>query len=105
MVPISCRTNQGVSHVTSVLGDMVKGIVHSDSLKADVGVITRERQRNCLNQCIQSITNCLTVAEEGLVDLEAEELRNGLKALARLTGDVDIEEVLDIVFSDFCIGK
>ena len=94
MVPISCRTNQGVSHVTSVLGDMVKGIVHSDSIKGDIGVITRERQRNCL-----------TVAEEGLVDLEAEELRNGLKALARLTGDVDIEEVLDIVFSDFCIGK
>lgn len=69
-----------------MLGDMVKGIVHSDSIKGDIGVITRERQRNCLNQCIQSITNCLTVAEEGLVDLEAEELRNGLKALAPVDG-------------------
>lgn len=104
-MPISCRTNQGVSHVTAVLGDMVKEIVHSDSVTGDIGFITRERQRNCLNQCIQGITNCLNVAKEGLVDLEAEELRNSLTALARLTGDVDIEEVLDIVFSDFCIGK
>lgn len=71
----------------------------------DQGLITRERQRNCVEQCIQSLQTCIELQKEDLVDLQAEELRNCLKSLARLTGDVDIEEILDIVFSDFCIGK
>lgn len=105
IVPISCRNQQDVSLITRTLSEMVKTVVHSDIVKEERGFITRERQRNCLNQCIQSITNCLRVAEEGLVDLEAEELRECLRALSRLTGDVDVEEILDIVFSEFCIGK
>ena len=39
------------------------------------------------------------------MDLQAEELRMCLKSLAQLTGEVDVEEILDIVFSEFCIGK
>ena len=60
---------------------------------------------NCLEQCILNLSNCIELQKEDLVDLQAEELRNCLRSLGQLTGDVDIEEVLDIVFSDFCIGK
>ena len=69
------------------------------------GFITRERQRNCIEQCVASLKACIAFQKEDLVDLQAEELRNCLRALSRLTGDVDVEEILDIVFSDFCIGK
>jgi tRNA modification GTPase len=43
----------------------------------------------------------------GLLDfgLASEELRTALHALAALVGTVDVEEVLDVVFQDFCIGK
>ena len=68
-------------------------------------LITRERQRNCLQQCVLSLTNCINLGKENLVDLQAEELRMCLKSLAQLTGEVDVEEILDIVFSEFCIGK
>lgn len=47
----------------------------------------------------------MELSKEDLVDLEAEELRYCLKSLSRLTGEVDVEEILDIVFSEFCIGK
>jgi len=37
--------------------------------------------------------------------LAAEELRNAVKSVARITSKVDVEDVLDLVFSEFCIGK
>jgi tRNA modification GTPase len=41
----------------------------------------------------------------GLPELQAEEVRLALHALGRLTGRVDVEEVLDRIFAGFCIGK
>ena len=39
------------------------------------------------------------------IDMAAEELRRGLAELGRITGRVDLDEILDVIFSDFCIGK
>jgi tRNA modification GTPase len=39
------------------------------------------------------------------IDMAAEELRRSLAELGRITGRVDLDEILDVVFSDFCIGK
>jgi tRNA modification GTPase len=39
------------------------------------------------------------------IDVAAEELRRGLAELGRITGRVDLDEILDVLFSDFCIGK
>jgi tRNA modification GTPase len=41
----------------------------------------------------------------GDVALRAEDLRLGMRALGRVTGRVDVEELLDVIFRDFCIGK
>ena len=41
----------------------------------------------------------------GQEELVAEELRLAARALGRLTGRVDVEDVLDVIFRDFCIGK
>jgi tRNA modification GTPase len=40
-----------------------------------------------------------------LPELAAEDLRLAVRALGRLTGHVDVEDLLDVVFGDFCIGK
>ena len=45
------------------------------------------------------------LADAGLPELRAEALRRALRALSRLTGRVDVEQVLDVVFGEFCIGK
>ena len=44
-------------------------------------------------------------SETGRHEVAAEELRLAARALGRVTGAVDVEELLDVIFSDFCIGK
>ena len=101
---ISCLQKEDISSLLHNLSNLVQKQMKEYSFE-DIGIITRERQRNCLEQCISYLSNCIELQKEDLVDLQAEELRNCLRSLGQLTGDVDIEEVLDIVFSDFCIGK
>ena len=45
------------------------------------------------------------LGDEATVDLAAEELRAAVRAVGRVTGRVDVEDLLDLVFADFCIGK
>ena len=101
---ISCLHKEDISSLLHNLSILVQKQMKEYSFE-DTGIITRERQRNCLEQCILNLSNCIELQKEDLVDLQAEELRNCLRSLGQLTGDVDIEEVLDILFSDFCIGK
>jgi tRNA modification GTPase len=67
-------------------------------------LIGRERQRTLLHQAADSLRRSTGVAEQG-VELVAEDLRTAVHSLGRLLGRVDVEDVLDIIFRDFCIGK
>jgi tRNA modification GTPase len=64
--------------------------------------LTRARHRAALVDCAAALDRA--VAEPG-VDLKAEDLRLAVVSLGRITGRVDIEDVLDVIFSEFCIGK
>jgi tRNA modification GTPase len=66
-------------------------------------LIVRERHRRALEQAVESIDSILAGGEA--LELEAEELRRASAALGRIVGAVDVEEILDAVFSRFCIGK
>ena len=68
-------------------------------------IITRERHRVTLISCAESLGRALTESDSGREDIIAEELRLAARALGRLTGRVDVEDVLDVIFRDFCIGK
>lgn len=105
ILAISCFNKNDVNCLIQRMTNLIQKQMEQNTYEEERGFITRERQRNCLEQCIKSLSNWFLLQEEDLVDLQAEELRTCLKSLARLTGDVDVEEILDIVFSDFCIGK
>jgi len=66
-------------------------------------LIVRERHRRALEQAVESIDVVLSGREA--LELQAEELRRASAALGRIVGAVDVEEILDAVFSRFCIGK
>jgi len=68
-------------------------------------VITRARHRRSLQDCLEHLARCLSPEEEGAAELAAEDLRLAVRALGRITGRVDVEDLLDVVFRDFCIGK
>ena len=67
------------------------------------GLVTRERHRAALTETAAALRRA--VALQGPDELIAEELRAGAQALGRLTGRIDVEDVLDVIFRDFCIGK
>ena len=66
------------------------------------GVITRERYRTALKDCLISLKSALIAPE---IELKAEDLRLASRALGRIVGKIETDELLDVVFRDFCIGK
>ncbi len=68
--------------------------------------MTRERQRKVLAGVVQSLVESGKLAEQGAgEELVAEQLRLAASGLGRLTGRVDVEDILEVIFRDFCIGK
>ncbi|EAQ07531.1 tRNA modification GTPase [Yoonia vestfoldensis SKA53] len=74
---------------------------------ASVGLAMRERHRVALLRAVTSLDDAgaWLDAEDGMLDLIAEDLRTAIRAVDSLVGRVDVEQVLDEIFSSFCIGK
>jgi len=68
-------------------------------------LITRERHRVKLNQCLKEIDNFLEKDQNKDLELAAEDLRMATRHLGNIVGKVDVEEILGSIFKDFCIGK
>jgi len=65
---------------------------------------TRQRHRHLLNECLEALHRA--VSGKALPsELRAEELRSASDALGKITGRIDVEDLLDVIFRDFCIGK
>lgn len=96
-LPLSLRTGSGVPELL----DRVQCEVES-RLSGGGGVITRERHREALGACRAALRN---MRPSELPELTAEELRQAIRSLGRITGKVDVESMLDLLFKEFCIGK
>jgi tRNA modification GTPase len=72
---------------------------------AEPALISRERQRKMLETAQQALDDALAEGERGREDIIAEGLRRAANTLGRLTGRVDVEDILDVIFRDFCVGK
>ncbi|HEY5378212.1 MAG TPA: tRNA uridine-5-carboxymethylaminomethyl(34) synthesis GTPase MnmE [Pseudolabrys sp.] len=72
---------------------------------AEQSLVTRVRHRRALQDVMAALNRALGPDLAGQEDLLAEELRSAAAALGRLTGRVDVEDVLDVIFRDFCVGK
>ncbi len=95
---ISVTSDDGMDAFLARLQEMVRA-------RADTGAaipLTRIRHRKALEECVASLRRAQAA---DLPELAAEDLRLAAKSLGRLTGRVDVEEILDVVFRDFCIGK
>jgi tRNA modification GTPase len=100
--PISAVTGKGVE-------DLVAALVRfaSETFRhSEPALVTRERQRSRLNEVLGALRDTVTKAEQNAgEELVAEDLRHALTGLGRLTGRVDVEEILDVIFREFCVGK
>ena len=99
-VLISAKTGQGVETLTSVLSEKVSSIFRP----SEAPRITRQRHRLALAEVVDHLTSLLDHRDQE-VALRAESLRLAVRSLGRITGRVNVEDMLDLVFSEFCIGK
>jgi tRNA modification GTPase len=78
-----------------------------DALDEGGTLITRARHRQHVQAAVEALERFAVLSQQGTfaVDMAAEELRLATSELGRITGAVDVEDVLDKLFSDFCIGK
>ncbi|WP_321334535.1 tRNA uridine-5-carboxymethylaminomethyl(34) synthesis GTPase MnmE [Breoghania sp.] len=67
-------------------------------------VLTRARHRDGLMRCLEGLDRSLE-GEQRPLELRAEDLRLASDGLARIVGKTDVEDLLDVIFRDFCIGK
>ncbi|XP_049910765.1 tRNA modification GTPase GTPBP3, mitochondrial isoform X2 [Epinephelus moara] len=99
---ISCHTNDGLQDFLTVLHSSVKTLC-GDPLSG-APTLTQARHRAHLQQCFAALAQYQRYRDIDLA-LAAEGVRLALTSLGRITGRVGAEEILDIIFKDFCIGK
>ena len=97
---ISAETGAGVDHLVDELANFARVYFKP----SEPALVTRERQRHLLEKAAAALHRA-TSEGGGREEVVAEELRLAAYALGRLVGRVDVEDVLDAIFRDFCIGK
>jgi tRNA modification GTPase len=97
---ISARRGDGIAELIAAIVRFAQDYFGA----GETALITRERQRALLGETADSLRGSLEVAALG-DELAAEELRRAAMSLGRLLGRVDVEDILDVIFREFCIGK
>jgi tRNA modification GTPase len=93
----SALTGEGLHDLVETLRAHMR-----EALAASPTLVTRHRHRECLSAAHEAVVRAAVLSD---VDLAAADIRQALQALARIIGRFDVEQVLDRVFSQFCIGK
>jgi tRNA modification GTPase len=83
----------------------IKNNLKNKFLTSDDILITRERHRQHLEQCLKHLKDFNKKSEDEDFDKAAEDLRLATRHLGMIVGKVDVEEILGSIFNDFCIGK
>jgi tRNA modification GTPase len=97
---ISAARGDGVPALIAALVSYAQDFFGS----GEMALVSRARHRNLLLETISALGRAEQASERG-DELLAEELRIAIHSLGRLTGRVDVEDILDIIFREFCIGK
>ena len=100
-VLISLKDNLNIDKLI----EKIKGQLKNKFISEEDILITRERHRQHLVQCIDHLKNFLEKNNKKDFDKAAEDLRLATRHLGMIVGKVDVEEILGSIFNDFCIGK
>jgi tRNA modification GTPase len=101
-IAISAKTGEGIDALKSSLVAFARDTYGS----TETPLITRARHRQEIERARRALASFLGCADTGVhAELAAEHLREAADALSRLTGRLDVEDVLGQIFSEFCIGK
>jgi tRNA modification GTPase len=98
VIPISVHSGSGLNEVVARMAETASRTMDS----AGSPVLTRARHRLALEEALRALQRSQTAQDAELI---AEDLRLAVRAIGRITGRVDVEDLLDRIFAEFCIGK
>ena len=101
MLSVSAKTGIGLSAVEAWLESVIQDLNRTSSSV----VLTRVRHQQAVRQALEHLKAGIELSVTDQTELVAEEFRSATSALSRILGHVDIEDVLDHIFTSFCIGK
>ena len=93
---ISVRTGTGLAALIERIADAAE-----QSMGRGTALVARQRQKQALADAVAALSEAAGASDEILADL----LRSASSAIGRLSGRIDVEDVLDRLFAEFCIGK
>jgi tRNA modification GTPase len=93
---LSCKTGLGLETLVGEIAAAAKGAMSGGEL------LTRARHRAAVEEAKAALDRARSA---GQLELKAEDLRLAVRAIGRIAGRVDVEDVLDLIFKEFCIGK
>ncbi|MCI5048886.1 MAG: tRNA uridine-5-carboxymethylaminomethyl(34) synthesis GTPase MnmE [Rickettsiales bacterium] len=97
-IAISCKTGDGFDALIESLKTHIRHRISADANP----VITRARHREQLQSALSRLRDSVSQDE---LELKCEDLRSAAFAIGNITGKIDLDEVLDVIFHSFCIGK
>ncbi len=97
-IKISAKYNQGIEKLTENILDIVK----ENFTNYSGPLITRTRYQECLTECLYCLEKFSLDKE---IELSAEDIRLACRYIGKITGHVEVDEILDNIFGSFCIGK
>ncbi len=95
---ISAKENQNVNVITDKIYETFQNMY----VKSSAQLITRQRYKESLSECLENLSRFNLQKE---IELSAEDIRLACRAIGKITGQVEVDEILDKIFSSFCIGK
>ncbi|HAL73433.1 MAG TPA: tRNA uridine-5-carboxymethylaminomethyl(34) synthesis GTPase MnmE, partial [Verrucomicrobiales bacterium] len=102
-VPLSCTTNVGVE----TLRDAIRTLIMSaGTMQADHPIAINARHKICFERIVSQVQAARVALIDGAApEYVALDLREALQSVGEVVGVVDVEQILDVIFSSFCIGK
>ena len=98
---VSVKENKNIDQLV----EKIKEKLSSKFILSKNTLVTRERHRTKLNVCLKEIDNFFKKDLKKDIEIAAEDLRLATRHLGSIVGKVDVEEILESIFKDFCIGK
>ena len=89
----------------SILENYISSFISKINIERSSTLITRSHHRENLKLCLKHLSISKKIKFEDDLELISEEFRLATKYLGKITGHVDVEDLLDEIFSSFCIGK
>lgn len=102
VLEVSLKERRNTEDIISTISEIAEEYTNI----SEAGIVTRQRHRALLNECANALREYTNSRKNNLpIELSAENLRVSAHAIGKIIGKIDVEDILDKIFSEFCIGK